>query len=76
VKRRGNRRYYQHHEVLLIRRIRELLYEQGFTISGARNKLDSRIVDEGDLTAGLPPLDMDTLAIRNELSEILDLLKR
>jgi DNA-binding transcriptional MerR regulator len=40
VKRRGNRRYYQHHEVLLIRRIRELLYEQGFTISGARNRLD------------------------------------
>ena len=40
VKRRGNRRYYQHHEVLLIRKIRELLYEQGFTISGARNKLD------------------------------------
>ena len=39
VKRRGNRRYYQHHEVLLIRRIRELLYEQGFTISGARNRL-------------------------------------
>ena len=39
-KRRGNRRYYQHHEVLLIRRIRELLYEQGFTISGARNRLD------------------------------------
>ncbi len=45
VKRRGNRRYYQHHEVLLIRRIRELLYEQGFTISGARNKLDSRITE-------------------------------
>jgi len=40
VKRRGNRRYYQHHEVLLIRRIRELLYEEGFTISGARNRLD------------------------------------
>ena len=40
VKRRGNRRYYQHHEVLLIRRIRELLYDQGFTISGARNRLD------------------------------------
>ena len=40
VKRRGNRRYYQHHEVLLIRRIRDLLYEQGFTISGARNQLD------------------------------------
>src|ERR1700760_1278567 len=41
-KRRGNRRYYQHHEVLLIRRIRELLYEQGFTINGARNRLDAR----------------------------------
>ena len=41
VKRRGNRRYYQHHEVLLVRRIRELLYERGFTISGARNQLQS-----------------------------------
>ena len=39
MKRRGNRRYYQHHEVLMIRRIRELLYDQGFTISGARNRL-------------------------------------
>ena len=45
MKRRGNRRYYQHHEVLLIRRIRDLLYDQGFTISGARNQL-------GDLLAG------------------------
>jgi DNA-binding transcriptional MerR regulator len=75
VKRRGNRRYYQHHEVLLIRRIRELLYEQGFTISGARNKLDSRIAPVEDLTAGLPPLEVDTVAIRNELTEILSLLK-
>jgi DNA-binding transcriptional MerR regulator len=40
VKRRGNRRYYQHHEVLLVRRIRELLYQDGFTISGARNRLE------------------------------------
>ena len=48
VKRRGNRRYYQHHEVLLIRRIRELLYEQGFTISGARNRLDARQDTRGD----------------------------
>lgn len=40
VKRRGNRRYYQHHEVLLVRKIRELLYQEGFTISGARNRLD------------------------------------
>ena len=39
MKRRGNRRYYQHHEVLLVRRIRELLYDEGFTISGARNRL-------------------------------------
>ncbi|CAN6133768.1 SoxR Predicted transcriptional regulators [Methylophilaceae bacterium] len=45
VKRRGNRRYYQHHEVLLIRRIRELLYEQGFTISGARNRLEGAETD-------------------------------
>jgi DNA-binding transcriptional MerR regulator len=43
MKRRGNRRYYQHHEVLLVRRIRELLYEQGFTISGARNRLGDSI---------------------------------
>ncbi len=48
VKRRGNRRYYQHHEVLLIRRIRELLYEQGFTINGARNRLDARLDSGGD----------------------------
>jgi DNA-binding transcriptional MerR regulator len=48
MKRRGNRRYYQHHEVLLIRRIRDLLYEQGFTISGARNRLaDSGVLPRG-----------------------------
>lgn len=78
VKRRGNRRYYQHHEVLLIRRIRELLYEQGFTISGARNKLDSRMA-EGDaiaLTTSEPiAAELDYLAVRKELSEILLLLK-
>jgi DNA-binding transcriptional MerR regulator len=79
VKRRGNRRYYQHHEVLLIRRIRELLYEQGFTISGARNKLDSRMVGNIDADAdanALPPLDVNTVAIHNELTEILGLLKK
>src|SRR5216110_921730 len=43
VKRRGNRRYYQHHEVLLIRRIRDLLYEQGFTINGARHRLEADV---------------------------------
>jgi DNA-binding transcriptional MerR regulator len=47
MKRRGNRRYYQHHEVLLIRRIRELLYDQGFTISGARNQLAEKASGEG-----------------------------
>lgn len=48
MKRRGNRRYYQHHEVLMIRRIRELLYDQGFTISGARNKLQEFAQAERD----------------------------
>jgi DNA-binding transcriptional MerR regulator len=48
MKRRGNRRYYQHHEVLLIRRIRDLLYDQGFTISGARNRLASQAMAGGD----------------------------
>ena len=48
MKRRGNRRYYQHHEVLMIRRIRDLLYDQGFTISGARNKLHEIVQIEND----------------------------
>lgn len=74
VKRRGNRRYYQHHEVLLIRRIRELLYEQGFTISGARNKLDSRASQESEQSA--PPVQItNLLAVRSELQKILGLLK-
>jgi DNA-binding transcriptional MerR regulator len=48
MKRRGNRRYYQHHEVLMIRRIRDLLYDQGFTISGARNKMQELLQLERD----------------------------
>ncbi len=48
MKRRGNRRYYQHHEVLMIRRIRDLLYDQGFTISGARNKMQEILQNERD----------------------------
>ena len=78
VKRRGNRRYYQHHEVLLIRRIRELLYEQGFTISGARNRLDSRA---SDLAGGIEPApieetpSVDVPKLREELLGILALLK-
>ena len=59
VKRRGNRRYYQHHEVLLIRRIRDLLYEQGFTINGARHRLESDALPEPvDLPS--PPVAAET----------------
>ena len=58
MKRRGNRRYYQHHEVLMIRRIRDLLYDQGFTISGARNKLQELVQAERDRRkAGEVPLE-------------------
>jgi DNA-binding transcriptional MerR regulator len=56
VKRRGNRRYYQHHEVLLIRRIRDLLYEQGFTINGARHRLET------DAFASPPPVPLSSKA--------------
>ena len=66
MKRRGNRRYYQHHEVLLIRRIRDLLYEQGFTISGARNKMQEILQNERDkkrngevMLDGVEVLEMD-----------------
>src|ERR1700760_4035250 len=83
VKRRGNRRYYQHHEVLLIRRIRELLYEQGFTILGARNRLESRgeaqrEADEREeaeapvVTQSTATVDVDQL--RKELLHVIDLL--
>jgi DNA-binding transcriptional MerR regulator len=61
VKRRGNRRYYQHHEVLMIRRIRDLLYDQGFTISGARNKLQELVQVERDKRR-LDEPDADTSA--------------
>ena len=54
VKRRGNRRYYQHHEVLMIRRIRDLLYDQGFTISGARNKLQELVQADRQLRRNEP----------------------
>jgi DNA-binding transcriptional MerR regulator len=55
VKRRGNRRYYQHHEVLLIRRIRDLLYEQGFTINGARHRLESEVALPGAVSPMTTP---------------------
>ena len=60
MKRRGNRRYYQHHEVLMIRRIRDLLYDQGFTISGARNKLQELAqTDRGIRQGGLRAVSVD-----------------
>ena len=84
VKRRGNRRYYQHHEVLLIRRIRDLLYEQGFTINGARHRLDHdeaepraaarAVVSSSSIIAAPPPPAIDAAALRAELEEIRELL--
>ena len=74
MKRRGNRRYYQHHEVLLIRKIRELLYEQGFTISGARNRLgDGREVPQ-DPDAAVRLTAQELLALRTELMSISEML--
>ena len=79
VKRRGNRRYYQHHEVLLIRRIRDLLYEQGFTINGARNRLETEAMGksngvDGDATPS-SHVEEDELDVRTELQSIIELLK-
>jgi DNA-binding transcriptional MerR regulator len=75
VKRRGNRRYYQHHEVLLIRRIRELLYDQGFTINGARNKLGNAGVDATPKADTEMPPVVSIAAVREELTSILALLQ-
>lgn len=80
LKRRGNRRYYQHHEVLLIRRIRELLYEHGFTINGARNRLEehgpppsaSAIPATRTMTV---PQPISPANIRRELKSILKMLE-
>jgi DNA-binding transcriptional MerR regulator len=81
LKRRGNRRYYQHHEVLLIRRIRELLYEHGFTINGARNRLEEP--SHGSMSRGADgqktmtvPQPISPSNIRKELKSILKLLER
>lgn len=88
VKRRGNRRYYQHHEVLLIRKIRELLYEQGFTISGARNRLDGADV-KAEIASPMPQVDaqsiadkqpetnagIDLLLFKNEIRAVIQLLR-
>jgi DNA-binding transcriptional MerR regulator len=80
VKRRGNRRYYQHHEVLLIRRIRELLYEQGFTISGARNRLDES-VSASHTRGSARAIAAETQQtgnlgnLRQEIKRVLDILR-
>jgi DNA-binding transcriptional MerR regulator len=84
VKRRGNRRYYQHHEVLLIRRIRDWLYELGFTINGARHRRDSEGVEPraaaratSASTAVAPATAtraLDAATLRLELEEIRQLL--
>lgn len=72
MKRRGNRRYYQHHEVLMIRRIRDLLYDQGFTISGARNKMQELLQHERDQKTqgevqidGVEVIELDDVALAN-----------
>jgi DNA-binding transcriptional MerR regulator len=86
VKRRGNRRYYQHHEVLLIRKIRELLYEQGFTISGARNRLDgaedkieTTVIPQASAeishTQSESANDFDFLNFKKEIQEVIQLLR-
>src|SRR6266496_4088899 len=86
VKRRGNRRYYQHHEVVLIRRIRDLLYEQGFTINGARHRLEHEPDGVEAIATAQPPsavapivagngsFSTETAEIRQALLEIRQLL--
>lgn len=76
VKRRGNRRYYQHHEVLLIRRIRQLLYEEGFTISGARNKLESVDPAKAQPVKESSAKNLTSAELRDELIAIRDLLSK
>ena len=86
VKRRGNRRYYQHHEVILIRRIRDLLYEQGFTINGARHRLEESAQTSATPTVAEvipfnPPaveaemIAFDWAGLRAELQQVADLLE-
>lgn len=77
MKRRGNRRYYQHHEVLMIRRIRELLYEQGFTINGARNQMQELVQEQRerrlagpDLLAGVEILALEPGFDESKLTEM------
>ena len=80
IRRRGNRRYYQHHEVLLIRRIHELLYKQGFSISGARTRLSNGGELKSDLNGDLLQTitacsNNDLLYIRKEIEAVISLLR-
>lgn len=75
VKRGGNRRYYQHHEVLLIRRIRELLYQDGFTISGARNRLEELAARKREDAEESVVLREKLASVRTEIKSILQLLQ-
>ena len=78
IKRRGNRRYYQHHEVLLVRRIRELLYEEGFTIQGARSRLGQGTADAiPPAAAPEAPLrwPIDLALLRGEIESVVSLLR-
>ncbi|GAB4119874.1 MAG: MerR family transcriptional regulator [Sideroxydans sp.] len=75
LKRGGNRRYYQHHEVLLIRRIRHLLYEEGFTISGARIRLEQTGLQEPAMVAPAEFSPRHLAEMRHELNEVLRLLR-
>lgn len=74
VRRRGNRRYYQHQEVLLIRRIRELLYEQGFTIHGARSRLQPDTISVSSNSAEVSFSKVDLQYLRNEIKGVVSLL--
>ena len=75
VKRGGNRRYYQHHEVLLIRRIRELLYQDGFTISGARNRLDELAARKREDAEEAIGLREQLASVRSEIKSLLQILQ-
>ena len=75
VKRRGNRRYYQHHEVLLVRRIRELLYNEGFTISGARNKLGETALQQHEEAEEIERLRAALAHVRAEIVATLEQLR-
>ena len=71
VKRRGNRRYYQRHDVLMIRQIRSLLYDQGFTITGARARLEGH---QARMEVSIS--NQIVRQVRLELEEVLQILKR